>query len=169
MRENKDFRDYYNIGRKLSYDNFSKVYEANKKNCNEKKSIKLIDKNMIKQRFKNKYFNTPTLEDMKPYINCFHNEIKNMLTAEGQNRDNENTVKFNILNDNEFAIVMELCDDNILNYLPKIRNEEEIYEIINQLKKTIKIMVESKLIYIDIKIENILLKYINEEKTKIYS
>ena len=27
-------------------------------------------------------------------------------------------------------------------------------------------MVESKLIYIDIKLENILLKYINEEKTK---
>ena len=168
MRENNDYRDYYDIGGKISDGFFGTVYEAKEKNTNEKRAIKIIEKNLIKKKYKNKFFNEPTSEDMKPYINCFHNEIRNMVIAEGENKDNENAVKFYEFfeNDNEFAIVMELCDDNILNYLPKIKNEEEIYEIINQLNKTIKIMVESKLVYIDIKIENILLKYINEEKTK---
>ena len=168
MKKNNDYRDYYDIGKKISDGFFGSVYEAKVKNSNEKRAIKIIEKNMIRQKYKNKYFKEPTSEDMKPYINCFYNEIKNMVTAEGENKDNENAVKFyeSFENDNEFAIVMELCDDNILGHLSKIKDEEEIYEIINQLNKTIKIMVESKLIYIDIKIENILLKYINEEKTK---
>ena len=168
MKKNNDYRDYYDIGKKISDGFFGSVYEAKVKNSNEKRAIKIIEKNLIKKKYKNKFFNEPTSEDMKPYINCFHNEIKNMVTAEGENEDNENAVKFYEFfeNDNEFAIVMELCDDNILGHLSKIKDEEEIYEIINQLNKTIKIMVESKLIYIDIKIENILLKYINEEKTK---
>ena len=162
MRESNGCRDYYDIGKKISDGFFGTVYEAKEKNTNEKRAIKIIEKNLIKKKYKNKFFKEPTSEDMKPYINCFHNEIKNMVKAEGENRDNENAVKFYEFfeNDNEFAIVMELCDDNILNHLPKIKDEEEIYDIINQLNKTIKIMADSKLIYIDIKLENILLKYI---------
>jgi len=129
MKKNNDYRDYYDIGKKISDGFFGSVYEAKVKNSNEKRAIKIIEKNMIRQKYKNKYFKEPTSEDMKPYINCFYNEIKNMVTAEGENKDNENAVKFyeSFENDNEFAIVMELCDDNILGHLSKIKDEEEIY------------------------------------------
>ena len=169
MRENKnkDCREFYNIIKKLGEGNFGIVYEAIKKDSNEKRAIKIIEKDIIRNAFKNTYFKEPTEEDMKPYINCCYNEIRNMQKAEGENGTNENAVKFYecFNNKNEFAIVMELCDDNLLNFLHKIK-EEEKYDIINQLNKTIKILVESQLLYMDLKIENILIKFINKEKTK---
>ena len=93
-----------------------------------------------------------------------------MEIAEGKNKDNENAVKFYeyFNNEKEFAIVMELFDGNILDYLTKKIdnfNDKRKYEIIMQLNKTIKIMVENKLNYIDIKLENILINYKNKEKT----
>jgi len=67
---------------------------------------------------------------MEPYINCFLNEIKNMKLAEGENKDNENTVKFfeYFDNDKEFVIIMELCDDNLLNYISKKKGKFSLEE-----------------------------------------
>ena len=64
---------------------------------------------------------------------------------------------------------MELCDDNLYNILKKKEGGfsiEEIREIILQLNKTFKIMNENNIIHRDLKLENILVKYINKEKTK---
>ena len=170
MRESKDFRDYYKIIQNIGKGYFGSVYEVEVKDTKEKRAIKLIDKNIIRNAFKNQYFREPEEKDLEPYINCCFNEIKNMEIAEGKNKDNENAVKFYeyFNNEKEFAIVMELCDGNILDYLTKKQdnfNDKKKYEIINQLNKTIRIMVENKLNYIDLKIENILIKYKNKERT----
>jgi len=64
---------------------------------------------------------------------------------------------------------MELCDDNLQNILDKKKEGftyEEIYNIMNQLNNTFKIMNENKIIHRDIKLENIVVKY-NNEKSKI--
>ena len=45
-------------------------------------------------------------------------------------------------------------------------NSMEIYDILNQLNNTFKMMVEKKLVHRDLKLENILVKYENKEKTK---
>ena len=64
---------------------------------------------------------------------------------------------------------MELCDDNLMDFLIKKKsafNSMEIYDILNQLNNTFKLMVEKKLVHRDLKLENILVKYENKEKTK---
>ena len=64
---------------------------------------------------------------------------------------------------------MEYCDDN-LNSLLKGKETgfsvEEISNIILQLNRTFKIMNKFNIIHRDLKLENILVKYLNEEKTK---
>ena len=166
MRENKDFRDYYDILHKIN-EGFGYVYEAKIKNTNKKRAIKVIDKKQIINAFKNEYLRNPTPIEMKDYMDCFFKEIDYMKNAEGINKDNDNSVKFYEYFDteNEFAIVMELCDDNLLNYFSQKKdgvNKKELYKILKLLNNTFKIMDENKIIYGDLKLKNILLKYEKE-------
>ena len=149
MKKNEDFKNYYNIGNRLGQGKFGEVYEATTKDSNEKRAIKILDKKKVKNAFKNTYFKEPEEEEMKPYINCFLNEVRNMKLALGENEENENAVKLYEYfdNENEFAIVMERCDSTLLSYLDKIKDEEK-HNIINQLNKTIKKMVDNQLILI---------------------
>ena len=82
-----------------------------------------------------------------------------------------NTAKFfgHFESGNNHVIVMELCDESLQKYLMKKENgmtAEEIFECFSQLNNALKKMVENKIIHRDIQTVNILLKYINSEKTK---
>ena len=169
-RENQDPQKYYEKFKKID-EGFGIVYSAQKAGSNEMRAIKIINKKLITDPLRNAMLKEPTPEEIQPYINCFHNEIKNMKICEGENAINENSVKFYEYFDtkNEFAIVMEKCDENIFKLLTQRREgfkPEEIKEILKQLNNTFRIMEENKIIYRDLKIENILLKYKNKEKTK---
>ena len=64
---------------------------------------------------------------------------------------------------------MELCDDNLHNILNKKErgfNCEEIIDIIKQLNNTFKIMSNNCIVHRDLKLENILVKYIDNKKSK---
>ena len=87
----------------------------------------------------------------------------------------ENSVKcyeyFN--NEDNFAIIMELCDNNLSKYLTqrmkkdgKGFSSEEILEIMKQLNKAFKVMKENNIIHRDLKLENILIKYLDKENKK---
>ena len=172
MTEKKDFRNYYNINQKIVEGKFGIIYEVETKDSKEKRAVKLIDKNKIRNAFKKKYFKEVTDEDLEPFINCFNKEIKILKIAEGINQRNENAVQFYeyFENDDEFVIVMELCDGNLLNYITDkkiIFDDNQKYEIINQINKTISILVENNYNYIELKLENILLKFINEKNKYI--
>ena len=68
-----------------------------------------------------------------------------------------------------FIIVMELCDDTLFHELAKTKNgfnAKEIREILLQLNNVFRIMNENNIVHRDIKLNNILVKYLNEEKTK---
>jgi surface protein len=84
--------------------------------------------------------------------------------------NNENSVEYykHFETENEFVIVMELCDGNLLDLI-KLKNEftlNDIYELLCQLNNTFKIMKEKRIAHRDLKLTNILVKFENEEKTK---
>ena len=71
------------------------------------------------------------------------------------------------IDDNNFTNIMELCDENLSQLLLKKKNgfnDKEIYEIMKQLNNAFKIMNEKKIVHRDLKLENILIKYEDENK-----
>ena len=165
----RDFRVYYDIINCIGERAYGKVFSLRHKKNNQKRAIKLISKNKIREDFKREKFQEPSEEDIRPYIESLYKEIENMQIVEGKNKENKNTVKFYeyFETDDDFGIVMELCDDNLSNILSKSKNSfdiQNILYILKQLNKTLKIMISKNLIHRDLKLENILVKYENNEK-----
>ena len=130
-------------------------------------AVKKIFKDKIKNEMKLEQGKTEiTEEEFKPEIEKFNKEIKNMEKCWC-----ENSVKIFDYFDtkDEFIIVMELCDDNLLRVLSKKPSgglsPDEIKGILLQLNKVFKLMNEKKISHRDIKLTNILVKY--EENNKI--
>lgn len=95
-----------------------------------------------------------------------------MKIIEGKNKDNINTVKFYeyFHTEKEFCIVMELCDENLFQILSKKEQNkgfdiDDIKNILTKLNKSFKIMSENNIVHRDLKLQNILVKYKNKEKT----
>ena len=60
---------------------------------------------------------------------------------------------------------MELCKESLKEFInDKNLNSKEIFNILNQLNKTFKIMVENKIVHRDLKPNNILIKYDKDNK-----
>ena len=85
--------------------------------------------------------------------------------------ENDNSIKiFEQYNSNdEYAIVMELCDCNLKNKLDETSNGcgiDEIKMILTQLNNTFRKMLDNKIIHRDIKLENILVKNKGDQRNK---
>ena len=171
MHINEDLKDYYNINQSIGKGSFDEVYIVEEKNTKEKRAIKIFQLRDIKEKLKQQFFTdeiTDEIKDeLKKYINIIMNEIENMKICE-----NKYSVKFyeTFENENILAVVMELCDNNLSNIL---RNKKEgfsikeIYEIMYQLNKTFKIMRENRIVHRDIKLDNVLIKYENNNNILI--
>ena len=160
MRTNKNPRDYYKLLRMFSTGSFQSIYEAKNKETNEKRAIILINKNQLKD----------LISDDIDDIDFFHGQVNIIKIMSGKNNENINTIKFYEYFDteDEFAIVTDLCDCDLVSFLKDKGNHlkvGEIYNILFQLNNSFKIMRENKIIHRDIKPENILVKYNNSEKT----
>ena len=95
-----------------------------------------------------------------------------MKIVESKNLENENIVKYYEYFDNEkeFAIVMELFDNDLDGYIRKrgkSLNIEEIYDILCQLNNTFIVMRKNKIYYGNINLNNILIKE-NKNKKLIF-
>ena len=135
------------------------------------KAIKIVDKYDIQKFLKEKYFRVPTEEEINEFIKSYINLINDMRILEGNKRENENAIKLYGYYDtkDEIAIIMELCDDNLLNYYAKRKENftaDEIMQLLNQLNKTFRIMVENKINHGCINLKKIYLKYLDMHKTK---
>ena len=182
----RDNDDNYEIINTIKENVFSSVFKAKKKNKNENISkqneikppnnssfpneyvaIKKIYKDKIKQEMKFAMFKDEiTEEDFKPEIIKFNKELKNMQMCQC-----ENSVDIYDYYDGEkeFTIIMELCDETLFHLLcrrPKGFSSEEIKEILVQLNNVFKRMKQYGISHRDIKLNNILVKYLNPEKTK---
>ena len=161
-----NYIDFYDIEDEIGAGPFCSVYKAKVKGKEEYVAIKIIDKEKIKLGLRNEYCKQDIQSEYYK-VAQFENEVKFLKTC-GEN--NENSVKYyqHFETDNEFVIVMELCDGNLLDLI-KLKKEftiKDIYELLFQLNNTFKIMKEEKIAHRDLKLNNILVKYENEEKTK---
>jgi len=71
---------------------------------------------------------------------------------------------------NEKILVIEKCDENLRYYIEKnkkIFNIEDIKNLFNDLNEVFYAMQKKSIIHRDLKLENILVKYINKEENKI--
>ena len=163
----KSFKDYEII--ELIKDNvYTSVYKAKIKNGPiEFVAIKKIKKEQLKEDIKeNLCVDEITEEDFKQEINKFNKELEIM-----QNCYSKNSVEIYDYFDTEeyFEIIMELCDNNLFRELAKTKNGfsvNQIKDILKQLNNVFKIMNSNNIAHRDIKLNNILVKYLNDQKTK---
>ena len=121
---NKKYKKIYRIG----FGGFSDVYECelieNNEKKKEKRAIKIIEKDKyiskMKDFYKEKYEGEDSNDNNIIFTDIFR-EIEIMKIIEGENEENKNTVKFYECyeTDNEFAIVMELCDGSLKDLIKK--------------------------------------------------
>ena len=146
------------------------VYKAKRKNDdlpNKYVAIKKIKKDALKEELKIKLGkNDINKEDFKEEIVKFNRELKNMDICYCKN-----TVKLYDYFDTDkyFIIIMELCDNNLFYELCNTQsgfNVEQVKDILLQLNNVFKKMHENHISHRDIKVHNILVKYLNKQKTK---
>ena len=158
-RIKEDYKKYYEIqGKRIGKGSFGEVFKVKDKEHNEIKALKIIELDP-------EYNEEQEIEDG---IKSIINELDSMKICSNENRNIYSVRYYEYFRyENQFVIIMELCDNN-LQKIMKERNKafepEDIYKIMNQLNETFKIMVKNKIVHRDLKLENILIKYTDEEK-----
>ena len=171
MTENKEFKDKYELGKKIGGGGFGTIKEATIKSKDKKKeekiAVKIIDKeDLINSFIKQNDYNEPTEEQRQKLFNEIYNEINVMKLV--QEKNSRNTVKYleKYDNENELAIIMELCDTDLQRMLTQKKqpfNDKEILELLTQLNNTFIIMYEHKIYHRDLSLDNILIKKENDK------
>ena len=138
----EDYRNKYRLIKKIGVGNFTDVYKAE----NEKKelrAVKIINLGDIKLELEEEFFTDEQVnEKFNEYIKNLKFEIENMKVCA---ENNENSVKFyeSFETDEEFVLVMELADEDLVKFKKnKKLNSKDVYEILIQLNNTFKIMKE---------------------------
>ena len=135
---------------------FGKVFKAINKKTKEYVALKRIYRNNKKIKQNVKYFEDALNRELEYMKKC---KCQNIVSVYGRIDDKDS-----------YVIVMELCDVSLYKYIEdEIKRPlsiEEIYDIFSNLNNAFKKMQEYEIVHRDLKIENIILKFTNKEKTK---
>ena len=148
----------------IGYGAYTEVYRAENKITGEKRALKIVNLSKYKIDLRNSGEDETTkLEQFKQNLMREINIMKKCA------EHNENSVKYyeSFETEDEFAIITELCDENLNTFKEKRKfTPEDIHLILNQLNNTFKIMVKENIVHRDLKPLNILIKYDKDDKSK---
>ena len=171
-RTKKNYKEYYDIIEVIGIGGYGCAYKGIEKATKELRAIKVKSLEKIKENLLSQYEVKELKKQLNLCIEGFIEEFNNMKICSNNNNNSVKCYEY-FKNEDNFIIIMELCDQNLSQILKqKIKNEnkgfnsEEIYEIMNQLNNTFKIMKENNIIHRDLKLENILIKYNDKEHKK---
>ena len=141
------------IDKKIGSGTFGDVFSGKCRTTGEKIAVKRVKKQIL-YRY-GQYL-----------VNAFWKEIDSMRKC-----NCENSVRLikNFETKNNYNIIMELCDSDLLCYLNNRKNPfsvEEVRETFQQLNNVFKIMKKNNIIHRDLKLGNILIKYVDDKKQK---
>ena len=158
---NRQYKDYYDLQKEIATGAYYSIYIAKNLKTKAEKVIKIIKKENIKNKYRKRYYKKLDPNLLKKLIKLLGEQTAAMKALE-DNGKNKNTVQFYeyFNTDDEFAIVMEKCDNNLNDYFAKNKNFslEEIKNLLLQLKNTFILMNKLNYIHGDLKLENILIK-----------
>ena len=156
-RSTQDYRKYYDNFENIGNGAYGCVYKGRDKETGEFRAIKVMKFDEIKQNLLMEYDVTELEEHFQSCIDSFIKEFENMNVCSNNNPNSVKCYEYFKTNEN-FVIVMELCDTNLSKLLTdkiikdkKGFNEEEIFEILIQLNNTFKIMIANNIIHRDLK------------------
>ena len=141
------------LEKKIGSGSFGDVFMGHLRKTGEKIAVKRVKKSILRKH--GKYL-----------IEAFWKEINSMKICEC-----ENSVRLikTMETENNYNIIMELCDGDLLNVLNKSPSPftvDEVRETFSQLNNVFKIMHQHNLVHRDLKLANILIKYTDETQKK---
>lgn len=157
MKNNKLQLNDIKIEEKIGDGSYGHIYKIQYIKTSEYFALKRINKRKLKEN--------PGYTDY--LFQALYKELECMKKCEC-----ENSIKLygNFQTENNFNIMMELCDSDLAHYLSE-KNEgltsDEIKELFNQLNNAFKKMNANNIIHRDLKLSNILIKHSDSDHKKI--
>ena len=113
----KNYKDYYEIIEVIGSGGYGTVCKGREKKTNELRAIKIINLNTIRENLIDQIDEKDDIEEkLKTYINGFINEFEIMKKCCSNNNNSVKCYEY-FYNDENFIIIMELCDKNLLQNL----------------------------------------------------
>ena len=117
-RPKQNYNEYYEIINVIRICRYGYIYKGQDKKAKKLRVIKVMNKEKIRKNLSYQYKIKEIENQLKIYIEVFIQEFENMTIC---SKNNDNSVKcyeyFN--NKDNFVIIMELCDENLLRILKK--------------------------------------------------
>ena len=128
--------------------------------------IEVVDEESNNQRYAIKRILKKTIISNRYLHEAFWKEIDIM-----KKLNCKNSVRFYSFfqSPNNYNVVMELCDEDLFKYIKNKKNLlsiEEVRNILLQLNNVFKLMVSQRIMHRDLKPQNIMIKFLNKEKTE---